>query len=86
MIKATYTMDTETVKMLDRLARRWQTSKSDALRRAIRTAAAENSDGDERLAALDRLQSSLGLTEAAAEAWTRHARAERRASSRRRGV
>ena len=84
-IKATYSLDAETVKMLERLARRWKTSKSDALRRAIRSAAAGSGARDDgpggRVAALKRLQASLALTEGVVDAWTRHVRAERRASS-----
>jgi len=39
MIKSTYTLDAETVRTLEGLARHWRVSKSEALRRAIRTAA-----------------------------------------------
>lgn len=85
-IKATYSLDVDTVRALERLAKQWDTSKSDALRRAIRLAArseramvAESSD------ALDRWQESLGLTAAAAAGWARHSLAERRSSSRKRG-
>jgi len=77
-------LDEETVRLLERLASRWDVSKSEALRRVIRASAAE-ARGAEPTAALDRLQQSLGLTEAVTAAWKRHARAERRASSKRRG-
>jgi len=84
-IKATYSLDAETVRMLERLARRWKTSKSDALRRAIRAASAKDTAGHDdasgRLAALRRLQDSLALTEGVVASWSRHVRAERRASS-----
>jgi hypothetical protein len=84
-IKATYSLDGETVRMLERLARRWKTSKSDALRRAIRSASAKDSAGHAgtsgRLSALRRLQDSLALTEGIVASWSRHVRAERRASS-----
>ena len=87
-IKATYSLDAETVKMLERLARRWKTSKSDVLRRAIRAVSAREAIGEEepsgRLGALKRLQDSLALTEGIVDAWTRHVRSERRASSPRR--
>jgi hypothetical protein len=89
-IKATYTLDADTLKMLDDLAHRWETSKSEALRLAIRAASAAESQRkaprNVRTAALDRYQDSLALTETVASAWARHARAERRASSRKRGV
>lgn len=84
-IKATYSLDAETVRMLEQLARRWKTSKSDALRRTIRAASASEGAGEDdqrgRVAALRRLQDSLSLTEGIVDAWTRHVRAERRASS-----
>jgi hypothetical protein len=83
-IKATYSLDAETVRLLERLARQWDVSKSEALRRAIRASAAAGSR-DRGTDALDRLQQSLGLTDAVAAAWARHARAERRAGSKRRG-
>lgn len=86
-VKATYSLDPETVKVIERLARRWDTSKSDVLRRAVRIAAASAPEaGDSSaLAALDRLHDSLGLTERVAAAWARRARAERRASAKHRG-
>ena len=39
MIKSTYTLDAESVRTLEGLARHWRVSKSEARRRAIRTAA-----------------------------------------------
>ena len=80
-IKATYSLDEETVRLLERLARQWDVSKSEALRRVIRSSAGE-ARGTEPTAALDRLQQSLGLTEAVTAAWKRHARAERHVSLR----
>ena len=78
-IKETYSLDAETVRLLERVSRRWGVSKSEALRRAIR-AAATSSDVDTATAPLDRLQLAMGLTEAAAADLARHARAERRAA------
>src|SRR5438128_90678 len=40
-IRSTYAMDVETVRTLERMARRWRISKSAALRRAIQAAAGE---------------------------------------------
>ena len=80
MIKATYTLDAEAVRTLERLARRWEVSKSEALRRAI--LAAGNSTADDRLDALDRLQAMMQLTPAAAAKWERDVRAERYATDR----
>ena len=42
-IKSTYSLDVETVRMLESLARRWNVSKSEVLRRAIRSAARDES-------------------------------------------
>jgi hypothetical protein len=81
-IRSTYALDAETVRTLDRLARRWRVSKSEALRRAIRVASAGAAgQPNEALNALDRLQRSLQLNPTRARAWARSVRAERRASS-----
>jgi hypothetical protein len=84
-IKATYALDAETVRTLERMARRWKVSKSEALRRAIRAAAAgEAPEAEDALAALDRMQRLLALTPAGARRWRSAVRAERRAGSARR--
>ncbi len=44
-IKSTYSLDVETVRTLETLAARWNVSKSEVLRCAIRTAAAEDGGG-----------------------------------------
>ena len=81
-IRSTYALDVETVRALERIAQRWQVSKSEALRRAIRAAAGEPPASSRKaLDALDGLQQSLNLTPAKARAWTRQVRAERRAWS-----
>ena len=85
-IKATYSLDAETVRLLERLARKWEVSKSEALRRAIRASAGAEPQADDPLAVLDRLQKSLGLTKAAADAWVRENRAMRREGSKHRGL
>ena len=86
-IKSTYSLDPETVRALQDMARRWGVSKSEALRRAVRAAAAENrGDESEILKALDELQRSMALTRAEAQRWTSRVRAERRASSARHRV
>jgi hypothetical protein len=84
-IKATYSLDTDTVRLLERLAARWEVSKSEALRRAIRSAASAAPKVSAAEAALDRWQGSLGVSENVAAAWARQARSERRASSKKRG-
>ncbi len=82
-IKNTYSLDVETVRDLEEMARRWGVSKSEALRRAIRATAKENLPGSpDALAALDALQQRLTLDPAKARTWSRRAKNERRASSR----
>jgi len=84
-IRSTYALDVETVQALDRMARRWGVSKSEALRRAIRNAErAEAGSDDDALDALDNLQKSLNLTPARARAWAMAVRTERHASSEKR--
>ncbi len=81
-IKATYSLDTETVRILERVSRRLGVSKSEALRRAIHASATLHGSANaenERLSALDRLQRTAGLDQSAARAWERKVRAERRA-------
>jgi predicted transcriptional regulator len=80
-VKTTYSLDQETVRLLDQLADRWGESRSGALRRAIRDAASGAGIND-RLAALDAWQKSMALSPAAAKAWADESRAMRRASSR----
>ena len=83
-IKTTYSLDLETVRKLEQMARRWNVSKSEALRRAIRAAAKEEpGEGQEAIRALDELQRSLGLDAAEAVRWEKAAQTERQASSRR---
>src|SRR5206468_11951707 len=81
-IKATYSLDQETVQLLERVSRRWGVSKSEALRRAIRSAAATEREHLPAIEKLNHIQAGLGLTASVAAAWARQARAERRASSR----
>jgi hypothetical protein len=81
-IKSTYTLDMDTIRALEDMARRLGVSKSEALRRAVRSAATKGrKEENNALQALDRLQKSLSLTSAKARAWARSVRKERRASS-----
>jgi translation initiation factor 2B subunit (eIF-2B alpha/beta/delta family) len=80
-IKSTYALDLETVRTLERMARSWKVSKSEALRRAIRAAGSDLPAQEPAIVALDALQRHLRLTPAKAERWVRAARQERRASS-----
>lgn len=82
-IKATYSLDEETVRELERLAERLGVSKSEALRMAVhRLARVDLAPGRLETAALDELEAHLGLTEDAAEEWVERVRRERIASER----
>jgi Ribbon-helix-helix protein, copG family len=85
-VKTTYALDLETVGALDALARRWNVSKSEAMRRAIRASASvhEVDVPPEPMQALDELQKVLALAPAAAARWSSQVRAERRVGFRRR--
>jgi hypothetical protein len=81
-IKSTYVMDVGTVRALERIARRWKVSKSEALRRAIHASAEQQQpEVGDPLQALDQLQLSLKLTPSRARAWAQAVRVERRAAS-----
>jgi predicted transcriptional regulator len=83
-IKSTYSLDVETVKKLEELARRWNVSKSEAMRRAIRAATKLAPPGaEDAIRALDELQQSLDMRTDLAQKWEETARDERRASSKR---
>ena len=83
-VKSTYSLDVATVRQLESLAKRWNTSKSAALRRAIQAAAKEELPADsEGLDALDRLQSMLALDSGGAAVWEVRTRQERRAGAQR---
>jgi len=81
-VRSTYALDVDTVRALERIARRWKVSKSEALRRVIKFAAEQTgAEHNEGLQALDELQRSLGLTTVEARAWATRVLTERRASS-----
>src|ERR1043166_6591607 len=81
-LKATYSLDADTMRVLERAAQRWGVSKSEALRRAIRSLATAT---DKPLGehALDELQAAAKLSNKAADRWARDVRSERKASGRR---
>jgi len=83
-VRATYALDPETVQTLERLARGWNVSKSEALRRAVRAAGARRRAPTDALHTLDALQRSLKLHAPAAARWARETRAERHRTSARR--
>ena len=78
MIKSTYVLDVETAESLDRLAKGWNVSKSEALRRMIRSAA--TASAPDRLGVFRQLQRAVALGRAETEAWVGEQRAERRAA------
>ena len=83
-IKSTYSLDVKSIRRLEKLAQRWNVSKSEVLRRAIRTAALDGIPGDgAALGALDRLQASLRARRVSLAQWERDLKAERRAIARR---
>jgi len=81
-IKSTYSLDAETVRTLESLARSWNVPKTEVLRRAIRAAAKEESAGERSaLESLRLLQASVKARGVDLKCWERDLRAERRASS-----
>lgn len=84
-IKSTYSLDVETVRTLESLARRWNVSKSEVLRRAIRSAAGEKSQrAREKREALSQLQTYVQQRGIDVDAWAREVRATRDAAGRKR--
>jgi hypothetical protein len=82
-IRSTYALDVPTVKALEELARVWNVSKSQALRRAIRsTAEREIGRAGETFEALEDLQRALALSPAKARAWSARVRKDHMASAR----
>lgn len=79
-IKATYTIDVETKRALDELAKRWEVSRSEALRRAVRQASG-TSAASSRLAAFEALQQRVTLSRVQAERWATRQRSDRRRAS-----
>ena len=77
-IKATYSLDAHTMRVLERVAKRWGVSKSEALRRAIQASEELPAERDERVAALAELQSRAEVDAKTANAWVKKVRAERR--------
>lgn len=87
LVKTTCALDVETVRILDDLARRWNVSKSEALRRAIRAAPVPTPAwGLTPIESLDRVQRALALTPRRVARWVAATRAERNARSRRHEV
>ena len=71
-IKSTYSLDIESVRALKALAQRWNVSKSEVLRRAVRIVATGRLPHSfTALGALDRLQSSLRERKVDVARWAR---------------
>jgi len=68
-IRTTYALRSETVHKLDGLARRWQTNRSEALRRII-DLADEEERIKERFAPLEALEAMQELPESSKAAWS----------------
>ncbi len=75
-VRSTYSLDVETMRRIENLARRWDVSKSEVLRRAVRMAD-EQTAVSERVAAFKQLQATVNLTPGKADAWVDRIRAER---------
>jgi predicted transcriptional regulator len=75
-VRSTYSLDVDTMKRIESLARRWDVSKSEVLRRAIRMAD-DQSAGAERVGLLRELQRRANLTPERVDAWVADVRAER---------
>jgi len=83
-IKGTYSRDAGTVHAREGLARRWNVSKSEALRRAIRNESERQlSRAAARLRALRALQESVAARDVDLDVWERQAGEIRSASFRR---
>ena len=83
-IKSTYSLDAGTVRLLEGLARRWNVSTSEALRRAIqREAGRQPAAADARLRALRALQKSVAARGIDLDGWEDQAAGVRSASFRR---
>ena len=80
-VKSTYSLDLESVRTLEELARRWTVSKSEVLRRALRIAATTTESGENaRLEALNHLQAAVRERGVDLAQWQRDVAAERRNS------
>lgn len=83
-IKSTYSLDVASVRTLETLAQRWNVSKSEVLRRALRIAATTSDEGETTpLETLTRLQATVRERGVDLAEWRRDLREERRASGRR---
>ncbi|MDE2873874.1 MAG: ribbon-helix-helix protein, CopG family [Gemmatimonadota bacterium] len=84
-IKSTYSLDVDSVRTLKALAERWNVSKSEVIRRALRTAvmAGDDTHHEVALEALTRLQYTVRERRVDLTEWGRDVQAERAATGRR---
>lgn len=84
-IKSTYSLDVESVRTIETLAERWDASKSEVIRRALRIAlmTADDPGGTVALDALTRLQHAVRERGVDLARWGRDVAAERAAVRRR---
>jgi hypothetical protein len=75
-IKSTYSLDRETLKQLQQLARIWQVSKTEVVRRAIRSTAERElpKPWEKRMEALQALRKSMRARGVDFEKWMRDSR------------
>lgn len=77
-IKGTYSLDVDSVRALEELARQWGVSESEALRRAIRRELSRQSKRvNEAIRALDKLQASVRSKRIDLATWEQDVRLER---------
>lgn len=77
-IKVTYTLDVDSLRALEELARQWGVSKSEALRRTIRREwGRQPKRVDKALRALDELQASVRSKRIDLARWEQDVRLER---------
>ena len=85
-IKVTYSLDVDSVRALEELARQWGVSKTEALRRAIRRELRRQPKRvDEALHALDKLQASVRSKRIDLATWEQDVRLERQSAGKRLG-
>lgn len=85
-IKVTYSLDFDSVRALEELARQWGVSKSEALRRAIHGELHRQPQRvDEALHALDKLQASVRSKRIDLATWEQDVRLERQSTGKRLG-
>ena len=84
-VKSTYSLDVDSVRTLKALAERWNVSKSEVIRRALRiaTMTGDDTDGGVALEALTRLQDTVRERGVDLAEWGRELEAERTAAGRR---